>query len=575
MNVASLIVFAVAAVGWFALIVKILEWRDWHADVARARQHRMGPVDWVKTNTIAALSPTVIWAIFLLGLAVIGWAAWQIPYLITTGTSAGLILAGLRQTPVEPTEIQQLRAALGEIIGKNEKDQPPKVTLDGEHPSGGPLHLTIEPIPGWQYWKKEVWNSLERAVEYRMDGDWENVVKSVDGIVWERLPEFPELAPYTEHFDLPWYQIPIGDDGLGNIRCIDLHEYAHWGIFGDNGSGKTTAFGVAGTHLLNHRDEADTVIIDIKGFGLKRFAGREGVVYEALFDYDATEAAFEWLRQQVDKRKQELALHNRFLKPLVVLWDEAEENMSDANMMGKRLPKVEHPVLIMNAMTIGRLARELGIYLIVGMQRADGTSIPTKFRAQLRGRVQFGATDEPGARMAVGQTDAARVVNMPTGVGINVIKGMNWIGYTKGLWLANPLSDKETDKDRKRAEMLLPPKRSVRIPDSGATMVTTSTHAGEDVGNSSFSKREPLNPTTGRATVATEATGLATEGPLERFRRVRRDQKRKERAEGRLKLRDPDCEWHGTKKGYELGCRCKRCMAWKVQADQPVLEVAS
>ena len=46
---ASHLFIAFAAV-WLWLCVRLLQWRDLHADRARARQDPMGPATWVKTN---------------------------------------------------------------------------------------------------------------------------------------------------------------------------------------------------------------------------------------------------------------------------------------------------------------------------------------------------------------------------------------------------------------------------------------------------------------------------------------------------------------------------------------------
>jgi hypothetical protein len=595
------IVIVIVALGlWSAIVTKWAEWADWWHDQDTARQQRLGKLHFLWMKTVSWLGtrkvhlgkkvklpmPWFVWSVGALVILIVGFAWPPIPGF----TVSAIQLVGiLRYTEPESEMITSLRSALGEIIGKDAKGQPPSVVLHGEHPAGGPATLDIIPTPGWKFWGVEVWNNVERAVEKKLTGDWEKVFESDQKITYERLPQLPDFVPMTrellvelkEKLKLPWYLIPVGPDGLGGWVCVNLREYAHWLITGDNGSGKTTWMGWAGTWLLLFPNDVNVAIIDIKGFGLKRFAGRQGVVYEALppeeeESFEPFEVAFGWLRREVYRRKAELTKSNTFHKPLVVLWDEAEETVSDATQFGEKVKGAEHPLMVLNAMTVARLARELRIHLVVGTQRADGTSMPTKFRAQLRGRVHFGPTDRPGAEMAVGSADAPRLVNMKGPVGICVAKGLNWIKTTQGLYLANYLNEEEKMADRKLAESMLPPPRSEPLPDWANYGVPE--HAPDQTGNGA-SAAKPASPTQAPTTPAPSSDPPATgnghrtaEGPLEAIRRNARQRKAAERRQDReVNKFDTTWKYHGTRRGYgQAHCRCPACRAWKAKSDQPV-----
>jgi hypothetical protein len=520
MNVASLIVFAVAAVGWFALIVKVLEWRDWHADVARARQHRMGPVDWVKTNTIAALSPTVIWAVFLIGLAAIGLAAWRIPYLITTGTSLSLILAGLRQTPLEPTEIQQLRAALAQIIGVDDRQRPPKITQDGTHTAGGPLRLVIAGHPGFQYWQKTKRETVEAAIEATMPGDWETVEWLGDGTsIWERLPELPERVDYTGPIDgLDWHQIPVGINGAGQPATADLTQHPHWFVAGSTGFGKTSWLRVAAAHLLHHRIQI--AAIDINYAGLAFLEGRPGVI-AAMDSYEQIETTIAALRTELRDRLTQLKQSRTYRPPLVVFVDELEVLCDRARAMRPAGgPKEAQPIT--DLLEIARTGRKVDMYLILATQRPEGKTIPTSLRDNALGRLAVGPLGQQAARMVL-DGQFARAENTPKIKGRTVLRCGDWLGWVQAYWLADPDEPKHSQADRARAGPLLP----ARIPDSHVT----AADASETTGGESLRKRGPEDPVTSHVTTGLAAAGHVTaEDPYEHRKANDRERKRRQRA---------------------------------------------
>ena len=596
------VVLVIALQGcWGMLVLRWAEWADWWHDLDTARQTRLGKwrflwmktVSWLATRRVRVSKKTKIPLpifIWLLGAGLIMIVGFIWPPSAGIALTLIQIVGAIRYVKPEDDQVVKLRAALASIIGTDPKGQPPQVALSGSHPSGGPATLTIVPYAGWKFWGVDIWNNIERAVEKRMVGDWEKVFESDETIVYERMPELPSRVPMTrellkelkETLKLPWYQIPVGPDGLGGWVCVDLREYAHWLVTGDNGSGKTDWLGWAGTWLLLFSDDVDLAIIDIKGFGLKRFVGRQGVVYEALpsaeDDFGVFETAFGWLRREVVRRKGDLVASNTFHKPLVVLWDEAEETISDAHQFGAKTPGVEHPTMVMNAMTVGRMARELGVHLVVGTQRADGTSIPTKFRAQLRGRVHFGQTDQKGAEMAIGTEYAPRIINLEGPVGRGVVKGAGWIKNTQGIYLANYLKNDEPQPDRKLAESLLPGKRTTPLPDwvnfgvvehAGNGSSNGSDHDGE--GDVFVASQTVIEAPKTSPNGTNHNNGYATEGALEIRRRNERGRKAAQRAQDQQDARDPFWKYHGTRRGYvEAKCRCPRCKQWKANTDQQV-----
>lgn len=518
------------------------------------------------------------------------WLAAAHPYMVAGGVStAGLLHSILYKEP-ESDDIQDLRRALGTIIGTDTKDRPPKVTQQGEHTAGGPRQTIIEPIPGWEYWKDGKWNDMDRAVKYRLGPDWERVHQSAgQGLIWERLPVLPDKV------DFPGLPIPggsckrlaVGPNGVDGLAWMDFTEEngrPHWLLLGDSREGKTILLGNLGTQLLDYRDDiAGLVLIDIKGVGLKRFSGREGVIREALGDYYAIEATVAWLHRELYERKA-LALQGQWRKPLFVLWDELAETFRDARALGKHVgvkadgePKTTGPLQIeAHAMSLAALSGEYGIHIIGADQRGDGTSMATPFRAQLKGRVVLGrAGDQKAAEMAVGAADAPRLLNMTAVKGRCLVKGLDDCGYAQAWRLANPHSPAWTDRERKDAEKLLPPKRPVRIADADGTEDGTVAEFGASVQVEMKSKREPSDASTGAGTGAAIGTRLGTgeETPVQRSARLNAEATARWRKKAAKRILDPDDDIHGTKAGRTMGCLCEPCKTLTPRGRR--LEVAS
>ena len=68
--------------------------------------------------------------------------------------------------------------------------------------------------------------------------------------------------------------------------------------------------------------------------------------------------------------------------------------------------------------------------------------------------------------MAVGTADAPRLLNMEAVKGRCTVKGLQWVGYAHSFWLANPHGQTASDRERRDAELLLPPMRTVRLSDT-------------------------------------------------------------------------------------------------------------
>jgi hypothetical protein len=548
---AAIIVAAVGA--WTYTMVQVAEWRDLHADRARARQQRMHPVAWVKTNTIAAISPRFLFAVWLVGAVAIAWFIWTWP-VAKYALIVPLGVHGLRHLNIDPDDIRLLRDALGQIIGVDSRQRPPKVTTGGEHTAGGPQYLTIAGHPGFQYWEKTKREKVEAAIEATMPGDWENTEWQGDGTsVWERLPELPGQVDYTAPIDdLEWYQLPVGIDGAGEVAVADLSEHPHWFVAGSTGFGKTSWLRVAAAHLLHHRIQV--AAIDINYAGLAFLEGRPGVT-AAMDTFEQIEDTVAALRTELRNRLTQLKQDRTYRPPLVIVVDELEVLCDRAKATGHKPRGAKEPQLVADLLEIARTGRKVDMHLILATQRPEGKTIPTSLRDNALGRLAVGPLSQQSAQMVLDQ-QWARAVNTPKVKGRTVLRCGDWQGWVQGYWLADPDEQKHDPSDRSVAASLLParmlvrPSHIVSEPLDVPTKAQAERSDGGKRGSETIFLDESVN-------VARPVSGTVKETDEERRVRLKREV-----------LHNPNDPRHGRQVARQTaGCICAKCRPELVEVD--------
>jgi hypothetical protein len=559
----------IALAWWGRQCVILAEWRDRHADQARARQHRMPPGTWIKTNAIAGIHPNLMWTIYFAGA--IGIAAAAITWPISTyAVAVALLLRGTRNLNLPPDQIAELRQALREAIGIDDRGRPPKVDHSGEHDAGGPVELVIHRHPGWPYWQKAKQTEVERVIEATMLGDWSLVEWRTDGTnVWQRQPELPSRVDYEGPVpDLDWYELPVGPNGIDGLAVADLSEHPHWFIAGSTGGGKTSWLRVAAAHLLHH--QIHIVAIDIAYAGLAFLEGRPRVA-AAMESFEQIEHTIAALRSELQDRHTELKEHRTYRPPLVIILDELEELCDQARTAGRRTRGAPEPQLILDLLAIGRTGRKVDMHLILATQRPAGDTIPTSLRANCRGRIAFGPMDQHSAQMILGP-DWARAVSTANIKGRAVVRCGDWIGPAQSMWLADPDEPKHDDDDRARASALLPARlhpightASAHAPAHGTiTVADAQEHPIPTEPASDLAKSRDVAGISGgvgggggvSGVVVSEAEVSAREF-LDRQRAVKAERQRRYIAKARKEiLSNPLDRRHGSPIARQVGCTC-------------------
>jgi hypothetical protein len=584
MNILDLILTIIGVALWSWLMVGYAEWVDRYRDIDDARQDQMGRgaflwmkfVAWLGQLTIpfgkAQIRLTrIVWAA---GILAIVWLGFTHP---EASSLAGMIWGGayaLRapEDNDEPTDIQQLRTALGDII--KDPDHPPTVTLKGEHLEGGPTEAFIGGHPNFKEYTKAHRDALENAIEYRLEGDWEPVDWYGDGSSrWERVIHPPDEVDYPGHFDdLPGLTPPIGVDGLGNLAIMNLIDIAHWFIAAITRKGKTTILRDANIHLLRHK--VPIIAFDVKG-GLAYLRGREGVkaVYTQRIKH--LEAGMRLLREEVEDRTDQFERDGTYREEMIAEVDELAVACDRAYALGPtgKDKGARYPRFITDLLEVIRLGGQVGVHVVIATQRPGADVIPIEIKEQCEGRITVGAVSQEVAQMMF-ESGWARAVNTPDK------KGRIDMGHSSGedcawwqaFWTADPADEHHPLDARLRAEALLPPVVDVQIADVGnGTLDESDTTARiEDL-----SKRGPVGDNLRDGTPVVVGTGAVTSerGLLAMIEKAQRSKAAnaqrtaKWRAGFQDALLDPASPKHGTRTAIREGCplKCDKCTPKSVE----------
>jgi len=548
---------------WFGVILGMLEWRDRHADRARARQVKMGRTQYLRTNWIAKYGKPPILALGVAGtlaavvaVAAAPWASYAVPVWLCGYGAHGFL-------DKQPAGIEQLRQALITIIGNDGKNQPPRITHSGEHPSGGPLRITITPRPGWAHWDTTTQAKLENAINATMGPAWEAVEWKPNGVnTWERLPALPTLVPYPGHDDqLAWNEVPVGVDGYGQPALLTLKGlYTHTLIAGSTGAGKTSILRPIAAHLLHHG--VLVAALDINYAGLAFLEDRPGVA-TAMDGFDSISRAVRTLRDEVEDRLAELKRTRTYRRPLVIIIDEVEQLFDRARQVQKRPTGVKEPPLVSDVHEILRTGRKVKVHVILATQRPDAIAIPGALRDQAVGRIAVGPLGQKAAEMMLDQ-QAERAKNTPDVEGRAVLRARRWTGWVQTYWMADPDDTDHAAGDRAAAETMLPPRQAQNLPNGSAAVrqIVTGDESGLDAQTEQGDLfalalgRAPSLP----AAVTSDAPVVTGETPEEYKRRRARERQASHRKRKRAQLdADLDDPRHGTLSARVLGCKCAKC----------------
>ena len=225
--------------------------------------------------------------------------------------------------------------------------------------------------------------------------------------------------------------LPIGVDEHSDPFGWDLDKSPHALVSGETGGGKTVV--LSGLILEASVRGWDIVIVDGKGTALAGFRRWPGVVRYGLGEAVDMHEALVWvedlMRDRYRKVRDEGADIGSYRKILVVLDEFTEFSLAVAKWWGEegamengtevdgprgtrtvKSPLKQAPSLDAWS-SIGRLGREGGVHIVVGIQQAAARIFgDTEKRDQLGFRLVVGPTTADAARMMFGRSDVGRDV---------------------------------------------------------------------------------------------------------------------------------------------------------------------
>ena len=224
-------------------------------------------------------------------------------------------------------------------------------------------------------------------------------------LVLNSIAALPEMVRYEEQarsLDLEWheYAIAVSRSGLVVWDCLHI---SHLLIAGATGGGKSVALLTTLMHALRKPNEWLIYAIDLKRVELTYLRGRSNVVSVAT-DLAAALAVFEAVCELMHERyeKMERAGVNHFLllperlRAVVLVVDEFAELSSSSGLRSReaRVEDEQRAACVSLILSIARLGRAAGIYLVVATQRPDAAILPGALKINV------------GARLAVGRLNA-------------------------------------------------------------------------------------------------------------------------------------------------------------------------
>lgn len=212
------------------------------------------------------------------------------------------------------------------------------------------------------------------------------------------------------------WSVPIGRTHRGRWVYHNFDTFHHAKVAGVTGSGKSICMkSLVGMLAMLHKpDEAEFVIIDLKGGATFAPFARLPHVRGVYWDYDSVTKVLETCKQEVEERLQRIyqARYN-FETPYIghhvfVVIDEGGElaptNASDASE--KELRKA----CMAFVSYMARIGREPGYHLIFGTQRPDHYTLPTSIRGQLEATFCFRVENELDAEIVLRRKQSAELL---------------------------------------------------------------------------------------------------------------------------------------------------------------------
>nr|WP_284248136.1 hypothetical protein [Tetragenococcus halophilus] len=244
---------------------------------------------------------------------------------------------------------------------------------------------------------------MEANLEHAFFGDMVEIVNEQDFVRYKLL-----YAPEKARLNVPDVQIKEGKVPLMKEYDWNYIKFPHALVSGVTGGGKSVFM----MYILKEFVEMgfDCDICDFKRSDMSYFEVIPSFRGKVFDTQDGIAMCIREFREDMDKRKNKLKELSKGqagldyrdfdMKPRVLFFDEYVAFLSALDFK-------EQEKIMKNLQQIVLLGRQLGFYLVMGMQRPDASFLPNGMRDQFGLRVSLGAMSQQGYAMMYGDTDKA------------------------------------------------------------------------------------------------------------------------------------------------------------------------
>ena len=213
--------------------------------------------------------------------------------------------------------------------------------------------------------------------------------------------------------------IVLGKDISGKIHVGDLKSMTHMLIAGSTGSGKSVCLNCILTSLLfkYSPEELRLILVDPKMVELSVYNGLPHMLIpRAIIEPDQVISALKWLDREMERRleifakigSRDLAGYNKRVKHeermprIILVIDEFADIMMQSQKIGSEMEEL--------ISRIARMARAVGIHMILATQRPSADYITGSIKANIPTRIAFATANSLNSRIILDSNGAEKLL---------------------------------------------------------------------------------------------------------------------------------------------------------------------
>lgn len=333
-------------------------WADWHWQHAEA---------WAKAHTNLVLAGGVA---VVVALVLLSWA-WRSVKAQWAGRKTRERRANLKKTAPQRSATPKLRS----LVGYPASSEAEVVESWPKHPDRTGATIRIRCHESWSPTATQLARISETIAHFtrRHGGEWlpeyYETTNKLDFVRQQPPFQWPKTLTYSDLKKPAHDQIPLGvkDGGAPFVWDLSVSVYAHGGVFGTTGAGKSNALRELIVGFAQQNALID--ILDAKGGeDFEDFATHPGIrVWTEVEDMLEVLAEF---KREMERRRPTRGKARQALPRRVLIIDETAEVKTAVRLLGKAGEDY-----VTTLLTIARLARSVRMHLVCATQKPGAKAL--------------------------------------------------------------------------------------------------------------------------------------------------------------------------------------------------------